>query len=200
MARRQVTPNTYPNLQSHIITDSSAWPNLLKTISPTPNIFFSALGTTRAQAGSFEAQHTIDYDLNLSLARAAKEAGVRVYVLISGARVSTNSSFPFMRMKAELEEQVKMLGFPHTVIVRPGLLMGQRQETRAAEGVLRAIAKAMGAVSKPLLMDWWAVDADVVSRAAMSAGFTCAEGKREEGVWIIEQSEIIRLGRTEWKV
>ena len=105
-----------------------------------------------------------------------------------------------MKMKAELEEQVKTLGFPHTVIVRPGLLMGQRRETRAAEGVLRTIAKAMGTVSKPLLMDWWAVDADVVSRAAVSAGFTCAEGKREEGVWIIEQSEIIRLGRTEWKM
>ena len=200
MARRQVTSSTSPNLRSHIITDSSAWPNLFKTISPTPNIYFSALGTTRAQAGSFEAQRAIDYDLNLSLARAAKEAGVPVYVLISSGGVSTNSSFPFLKMKAQLEEQVKTLGFPYTVIVKPGLLMGQRQETRAAEGILRTIAKAMGAVSKRLLVDWWAVDADVVSRAAISAGFTCAEGKREEGVWIVEQSEIIRLGRTEWKV
>ena len=78
--------------------------------------------------------------------------------------------------------------------------MGQREDTRVAEGVLRVIAKAMGAVSKPLLMDWWAVDADVVARAAVSAGLACAEGKREEGVWIIEQSEIVKLGRTGWKV
>ena len=103
-------------------------------------------------------------------------------------------------MKAQLEEQVKTLGFPHIVIVKPGLLMGQREQTRVAEGVLRVIAKAMGTVSKPLLVDWWAVDADVVARAAVSAGLTCAEGKRKEGVWIMEQSEIIRLGKTEWKV
>lgn len=26
-----------------------------------------------------------------------------------------------------------------------------------------------------------------------------AEGKRQDGVWVIEQAEIIRLGRTEWQ-
>lgn len=40
--------------------------------------FFSALGTTRAQAGSLEAQRKIDFDLNLELAQKAKEGGVRV--------------------------------------------------------------------------------------------------------------------------
>lgn len=46
--------------------------------------FVSCLGTTFAQAGSVEAQRKIDLDLNLSLAKAAKEAGidtVRPYML-----------------------------------------------------------------------------------------------------------------------
>ena len=94
----------------------------MKSISPTPSVFFSGLGTTKAAAGSISAQRSIDYDLNLELARAAKECGIKVYVLISAAGVSTASPFPYPRMKAELEEEVKKLGFQHTVILKPGLL------------------------------------------------------------------------------
>ena len=53
--------------------------------APAPQLFISALGTTRAIAGSVEAQRAIDLDLNLSLARAAHDAGVDTYVLISSA-------------------------------------------------------------------------------------------------------------------
>ena len=107
--------------------------------------------------------------------------------------------FPYSKMKAELEEAVKELGFPYTVIVKPGLLVGVRQESRPAEAILANIARAMGAISKPGLKDWWAQDADVVGRAAVAAGMQCLEGKREEGVWLVGQSDILRLGKTDWK-
>ena len=162
-------------------------------------MFISALGTTRAQAGSFEAQRKIDYDLNLSLAKAAKDAGTRVYVLISSDGVSKTSMFPYMKIKGELEDAVKGLGFAHTVIVKPGLLVGARQDSRPVEGVLRGVAKGLKSINSGLLADWWAQDADVVAKAAVSAGILCAEGEKEEGVWLVGQSEIIKLGRTEWK-
>lgn len=146
-----------------------------------------------------DAQRKIDYDLNLDLAKAAKESGVKVYVLISSAAVSTTSPFPYSKMKAELEEAVKALGFLHTVIIKPGLLVGSREESRPAEAILRGVAKGMGMISKGLLTDWWAQDADVIGKAAVSAGMQCAEGKRPQGVWQIDQSEIVKLGRTEWK-
>ena len=102
-------------------------------------------------------------------------------------------------MKATLDEAVKEIGFPYTVIVKPGLLVGTRETSRPAEAVLRGVAKCMGAVSKSWLMDWWAQDADVIGRAVVSAGIQCVEGKRKEGVWVLNQSEIVKLGRTEWK-
>lgn len=101
-------------------------------------------------------------------------------------------------MKAELEEAVKALDFPHTVILKPGLLAGERQDSRPAEAVVRGIAKGLGAISKRLT-DFWAQDADVVGKAAVSAAVRCAEGKKEAGIWVLSQSEIVRLGRTEWK-
>lgn len=195
---RKDLPSTSSNLKPLIEADSSKWQGLLKSLSPCPDVFLSALGTTRGQAGSFDAQRKIDYDLNLSLAQAAKESGVKVYVLISSGGVSPTSPFPYPKMKAELEEAVKGLGFSHTVILKPGLLLGTRQDSRPPEAVFRGIAKGLGLISKALT-DFWTQDADVVAKAAVAAGIQCTEGKRESGIWIINQNDIVRLGRTEWK-
>ena len=99
-------------------------------------------------------------------------------------------------MKADLEEAVKALNFPHTVIVKPGLLVGTRADSRPTEAALQAISKGLGSISKKLT-DFWAQDADIVAKAAVAAGMQCVQGK-EEGVWIVNQSEILRLGRKEW--
>lgn len=171
----------------------------MKKLEPTPKVFISALGTTKAQAGSFEAQRAIEYDLNLALARTAKENGATIFVLISAAQTSTTSPFAFVRMKAELEEAVKALKIPYTVLVRPGLLVGDRTDSRPAEAILRNVAKGLGAISKKWLTDWWAQDADIIGNAAVAAALQCAESKREPGVWLLEQCDIIRLGKTNWK-
>lgn len=105
-------------------------------------------------------------------------------------------------MKAEMDEAVTELGFPHTVLVNPELLLGNREQHRpadAAEAFLRATVKGLGAISKRWLTEWWAQDADIIGRAAVAAGVQCLEGKRKDGVWVVSQSDINRLGRTEWK-
>lgn len=196
LARRDL-PATSENLTPHLEKDSEKWPDTLATISPQPNVLLSALGTTRGQAGSFEAQRKVDYDLNLTLAKTAHERGVRVYVLISSSGASKSSAFPYMKMKEELEEAVVNIGFPHCVILRPGVLVGERKDSRPPEAMIRGLAKGLGMLSGGRLKDFWAQDADVVARAAVAAGMRCLEGKKEEGVWRVDQSEIIELGRAE---
>ena len=143
----------------------------------------------------------IDYDLNLALARAAKAAGTKVYVLVSMAGTSKTSPFAFTRMKAELEEEVVKLGFDHTVLLKPGLLLGPREEKRLAEGVMQSVARGMRAVGGGMLTDWWAQDAAVIGRAAVKAGLMCVEGRGEgkvtdgKEVWAVDQAGMIRLGK-----
>jgi hypothetical protein len=197
LARRQPKA-TDSKLQPIIEADTSKWSSKLTSIQPTPPIFFSALATTRAQAGGFENQRKIDYGLNLELAKAAKAAGVKIYVLISVAAMSKTSLFAFNRMKAELEEAVTELEFEHTIILKPGLIVGTREDSRPPEAVFRFVAKCMGAISGGYLKDWWAQDAEVIGRAAVSAGLKALEGGAPK-VWDIPQSEVVKLGRTEWK-
>ena len=102
-------------------------------------------------------------------------------------------------MKAELEEAVKELGFEHTVLVRPGLITGDRQESRPAEFAIRKIAGCMSLLGK-WAVDFWAQDKDVIAKAAVSAGLKALEGGESvPKVWVLEQSDVVRLGRTEWK-
>ncbi|KAL2069665.1 hypothetical protein VTL71DRAFT_14344 [Oculimacula yallundae] len=195
IARRQPT-TTNEKLKPIVNAETSHWAPSVTNITPPPTLFFSALGTTKAAAGSIEAQRKIDYDLNLEVAKAAKASGVKVYVLISTANANTKSMFPYTKMKGELEESIKELGFEKTVILRPGLLVGAREESRPAEAVLRGIANVMGSVAH-VLKDTWAQDAEVVGRAAVAAGLQALEGDKPK-VWEVGQSEVVRLGRTEW--
>jgi uncharacterized protein YbjT (DUF2867 family) len=161
-------------------------------------MFISALGTTKGQAGSLEAQRKVEVDLNLALAKAAKDAGVETYVLISSQMASAASMFPYTKMKGEFEDAVKELKFKHTVILQPGLIVGTREDSRPTEFVLRKVAGLLGGLSAAL-KDPWAQDAEVIARAAVKAGLDCVDGKHEEGVWLLDQASIVRVGRTEWK-
>lgn len=86
-------------------------------------------------------------------------------------------------MKGELEEAIKETGFPCIVIVKLGLLVGKRTESRPAEAILRSLAHAMGLINKPYLTDWWAQDVDTIGNATVAAGLQCLGGKRRVGGW-----------------
>ena len=123
---------------------------------------------------------------------------MKVYVLISSGGANAGSSMAYPKMKGELEESVKGLGFDATVILRPGLIVGSREESRPAEAVVRKIAGFAGMLGHAF-KDSWAQDADVIAKAAVASGLQALEGKAPEKVWMVGQSDIVRMGRTEWK-
>ncbi|KAH8917626.1 NAD(P)-binding protein [Atractiella rhizophila] len=204
ITRRPFPPFNLPaevvsKLNSIVEPDSSKWPaSVVQT-----DVFFSALGTTRGDAGGIEKQRKIDYELNLEMAKAAKEKGVKTYVLVSSAGASVNSFAAYSKMKGELERDVIALKFEKTIILRPGLLVGNRGEkTRTLEQPLHSVANFMGKIT-PVLKDVWAQEDSTVARAAIRAAFEEAtwEGRTltrdgEDGkVWIMSQKEIVELGK-----
>ena len=102
-------------------------------------------------------------------------------------------------MKGTLEKEVSEMKFDRVVIVRPGLIVGDRQqESRVVEASLRALAKGLGCISGGHLKDFWAQDADVIAAAAVTAGIMALEGKApvDNKVWVVNQTEILRLGKS----
>lgn len=188
-------------LTTFVETETSRWANQISQLSPPPSLYISALGTTRAQAGGLAEQHKLDFDLNIECAKAAREAGAKVFVLVSSSGANANSYIPYAKMKGECEEAAKELGFERTVIVRPGVIVGTREDSRPAEAVLRFVASSFGKLHSSL-KDPWAQDADVIAKACVNAGLKALNGDVPAGsekVWLLDQAEVVRLGRTEWK-
>ncbi|KAL2756020.1 hypothetical protein ACRALDRAFT_1063999 [Sodiomyces alcalophilus JCM 7366] len=198
--RAPKAPESATNLNAIVETDTTAWTSKLSSLSPTPHTLFSGLGTTRSQAGGLANQWKIDHDLNVEIAKAAKAAGVRTFVFISsvGTRNFLSAQFPYTKMKIGVEDTVRDLDFENAVIVKPGLIMGEREKPHTGQGALTALVRGLGYLSQGL-QDGLGQDNDVIARAAVRAAQLAAEGKAPSKFWELEQADIVRLGRTEWE-
>ncbi|MEQ9906477.1 NAD-dependent dehydratase [Pectobacterium odoriferum] len=107
------------------------------------------LGTTMKVAGSEAAFRRVDHDYPLSVARLARGYETPVYVLNSAIGANVKSRFFYNRVKGELEQDLTREGFTSLTFVRPGVIGGQREESRPGESIMvRALAFA-----GPLLPD-----------------------------------------------
>ena len=91
------------------------------------------LGTTLKKAGTRQAFQTIDRDAVLELGAWTQYRGVRRILVISSSGANPHSANFYLRTKGEMEEGLRSLGISSTTILRPGLLLGNREELRPAE-------------------------------------------------------------------
>lgn len=138
------------------------------------DVFFSTLGTTLKQAGSQNAQYKVDYHYQYKFAETAARNGVPCYVLVSSSGASPDSLIFYSRMKGTLEKEVKKLPFKSINIMQPGLLHGDRQETRLGEDVAYKVMHffdKLGIAGK-----FRPYEDKVVAQAMMNAGIAAQPG------------------------
>ncbi|KAJ4263935.1 Protein fmp52, mitochondrial [Fusarium torreyae] len=196
---RRAPKATSSHLNAVVDTDTAKWADLLTGFTPKPSIVYSALGTTRAAAGGIANQWKIDHDLNIELAKASKAAGISTFVFISsaGTRSLLASQSPYAKMKNGVEDAIKELDFEQAIIVKPGMILGQRETSRTVEGIAQGAVNSLGRLSAGF-RDTIGQDADVIAKAAVRAAQLAKEGKAPSKYWEIGGSDIIKLGRTEW--
>jgi uncharacterized protein YbjT (DUF2867 family) len=103
----------------------------------------SALGTTRANAGSAAAYRAIDYDYALAIAKQVHKGGATHFALTSSMGANARSHFVYPSTKGQLEDAIGHLGFRSLTLVRPGFLGGKRDEHRALETVLGSLLQTI---------------------------------------------------------
>lgn len=87
------------------------------------DVLFSALGTSKKQAGSQAAQYHVDHDYQMMFARFAKENGVPRLVLVSSVGADARSRFFYLRLKGEIEQEMEALQFEGLTILAPPSLI-----------------------------------------------------------------------------
>lgn len=100
---------------------------------------FCCIGTTLKQAKSKSRQQEIDLELPLAFAKTAKQHVIKQFILVSSAGANKTSKSFYLRLKGQLEESIMALRFSRFVIVRPSVLIGQRNEFRLGEKLSIAI-------------------------------------------------------------
>ena len=126
---------SHPKLHAHVVNFDTpeAWADLLHG-----DVAFSCLGTTLAAAGSKEAQWRVDYDYQYAFAQQCKANGVPTFVLVSAAGAKAQSKLFYNRMKGQLEDAVKSLGFPRLLIFQPSILIRSNSDRNTENFTVKA--------------------------------------------------------------
>ncbi len=182
---RRSTGISDPKLEEHLVDIGN--PDSWKA-QVTGDVIFSALGTTLKRAGSKEAQWKVDYEGQLAFSQAAAANHVPALVLISAAGASARSPIFYSRMKGELDQQIRKLPIQRITILKPGILAGDRAESRPAEKASISVMQFLGKI--PGLRRYRPIHASLVARAMIHAALNPSPGIREyelEGVFKVSE-------------
>lgn len=139
--------------------------------------------------------------MNIELAKAAHAANVKTFVFVSsgGTRGLGSSRVPYSKMKVGVEDAIKSLSFDQAIILRPGLILGNREVEHAFGPLLNTVVRSLSMIGQGV-QDKFGQEAEVIGRAAVRASILAAEGKAPSKYWVLEQADIVKLGRDEWNV
>ncbi|NMT63146.1 NAD-dependent epimerase/dehydratase family protein [Marinobacter orientalis] len=155
------------------------------------------LGTTIKKAGSREQFRKVDYSYPLKAAELGQANGAKAFVLMSAIAASSSSTVFYNRVKGELENAVKALGYPCLSIYQPSLLLGEREEHRPAEALaMKAIPLINRALIGPLER-FRGIKADTVAKAMVNEICALArENPTGTVVRVHEYPDIVALAKT----
>jgi len=128
VARREVVLPEGARMEM-LLAEPASWADAIAAANA--HVFVCALGTTWRKAGGDDAAfRSVDLDLVLSCARAAKEAGIDHAIVLSSVGADMASRNRYLQVKGEMEYALGRLSFRRLDILRPGLLRGARGEDR----------------------------------------------------------------------
>lgn len=172
------------------VAEPAKWGEVIEAVRPRAII--CALGTTWKKAGEDEAAfRAVDHDLVLDTARAAKELGVERFVHVSSVGADPQAKTFYLRVKGETERELTKLRFDRLDILRPGLLLGAREnDRRPAERLGIAAAPFAKLLLHGKYRQYRGIKADIVAQAALSLAKRAARGR-----FVHDNDAILRAAR-----
>ncbi|MFT4047601.1 MAG: NAD(P)H-binding protein [Solimonas sp.] len=149
---------------------------------------FCCLGTTLRAAGSRAAFIDVDLRMVVDLARAARAAGAQQFLVISAVGAGARAPAFYSRVKARMEAAVAALGYAAVQILRPSLLLGEREEPRRDEALAqRFVAPWLAKLAQGPLQRYRPVSADVVAETMLRLALRSERGVHVHHLPLAEQ-------------
>ncbi|GAB1448658.1 MAG: NAD-dependent epimerase/dehydratase family protein [Bacteroidia bacterium] len=167
-----------PKLEQHLIDFSQleSYSNLFDV-----DELYIAIGTTRSKTPDLETYRKIDQEIPMRSARLAYEKGCKQVFFVSSMGADRNSSIFYSKLKGETEQMLSEIGFPACHLIRPSLLMGQRNEFRPLEAFSQLLMKGLNLVMIGPLRAYKGIQGFEVARAMVKIAQQNLSGNR---VWL----------------
>lgn len=117
--------------------------NKISALTLTADDIFCCLGTTMAKAGSKEAFYKVDFTFPLEIAKSMLQNGAETFAIVTAMGASASSFVYYNKVKGQIEDTLKSLDYQRLVIVRPSMLLGERQEKRLGETIGKVLMKSI---------------------------------------------------------
>ena len=175
----------------YFVADPDKWDEVFEALRPKAVI--CALGTTWKKSGEDEAAfRAVDKDLVLATAKAALDNGVDRFVAVSSVGADAASKNFYLRVKGETERELTRLRFPRLDILRPGLLIGDREnDRRMGERLGIAAAPVANLFMHGKYRQYRGIKSQMVAKAAIALAKRAARGR-----FVHDNDAILRAANT----
>ena len=161
LTRREL--NTDPP-HNNVVIDWNSWTGQ----ELIGEVFICCLGTTIKEAGSKENFKKVDYEYVKLFAQSAKRSQAHKFIFISANGADPESSIFYNQIKGETETMLQSLDFPSLAILRPSLLIGDREQERPMEQLAQDIAPYFDFLLRGPLKKYQTISASTVAHVITS--------------------------------
>lgn len=161
IGRRKVG-RTHPKLTEHVID--------FDHLEDHAGLFavddiFCCLGSTIRKAGSQERFLEIDVEYPVRAAEMGSTAGAEQFLVVSSLGADPESRVFYSRAKGEMETRLRQVPLRAVWILRPSLLLGERDELRVGERVAEVVMVPVAPLLIGPLRKYRPIRASTVARA-----------------------------------
>ena len=156
----------HPKLKT-LIGDYASLPTLKESL--IADELFITLGTTQKNAPNKNEYYQIDHDYPVLASSIALAQGTKSVFIVTAVGADANSNFGYVKTKGEVERDIIALGFEHTHIFRPSMIMGNRKESRSFEKVIIGFFKLINPLLRGSINKYRGIDGKDIARAMRSA-------------------------------
>lgn len=134
---RNPTNTNHPKLVEKVISfDELSKVSIESTLLDS----YCCLGTTIAKAKTKDNFYKVDFTYCYEFAKLSKSLGISNFCIVTAIGSDPKSKVFYSKVKGDVEKAISGIGFCSTNIVRPSLLLGERQEFRLGEVIFSKIS------------------------------------------------------------
>jgi uncharacterized protein YbjT (DUF2867 family) len=175
VARREIALPCGARMEM-LLADPSGWPDAIAAANA--QVMVCALGSTMAKVGKDPvAFREVDHELVVACARAAKAAGIEHFILVSSIGADLLAKSFYLRVKAGAEEALGRMRFHRLDILRPGLIRGQRKESRPLERMAVWLSPAFDLFLRGKFRKYHSIRAEMLADAIFALSQQKARGR-----------------------